>query len=66
MDGLVLFARWRQCAPHILKVKNGYCFNIPYSVEIGYVFIRLLDSENPPGPPLESDILLLAIIQPKL
>jgi len=39
MDGSVVFAMWRQCAPHILKAKNGCLDNILYYIEIGYVFI---------------------------
>ena len=30
VDGSVVFARWRQCAPHIQKAKNGCHGNVPW------------------------------------
>jgi len=45
------------------KPKNGCHGNVPYNLEIGNVFIRSLDLEN---PPLASNSVLLAITQPKL
>ena len=47
-DGSVVFARWRQCTPHIQKDGNGCHGHVPELHGIGNICILLDNHSNPP------------------